>query len=93
MGSHSLSRVITVSPFGYLDVEGVALGQLLLVASVFKADAPPAGADQSGFRGVVIHTFHAQVRVVICQHSNAEKGRGGREKKKNHKPHNEYGRH
>jgi hypothetical protein len=34
----------------HLDVEGVALRQILLVSSVFEADASPSGAQKTRFR-------------------------------------------
>lgn len=50
----------------HLDVEGVALCQILLVSSVFKADASPASAHKTRFRRVVTRALHAQIRMVIC---------------------------
>lgn len=49
----------------HLDVEGVALCQILLVSSVFEADASPTGTNETRFRRVVTWALHPQIRMVI----------------------------
>lgn len=50
----------------YLDVERVALSELLLVTRVLEPHAPPTRPDQAGLRRVRTGTLHAQIGMKIC---------------------------
>lgn len=50
----------------YLDVERVALSELLLVTRVLEPHAPPTRPDQAGLWRVRTGTLHAQIGMKIC---------------------------
>ena len=61
----SRSEIIIIYLCIHLDVKGVFLDEVFLVAGIFETDASPSGAQQSRLLSVVTGALHAQIRMVI----------------------------